>query len=245
MQLERSYCQGPSQVKVNVDKNVVKTEKLARCGLREGHGVLHMLQMLSDRLGDASGPIVNPDSDWDPVSELKLVADWIELVKVSAFRANAFTSSMQVLMKDSIRTETLNNLDGPEETKKELRFSHFATQKVFGPLSAKFEPFVQPTSHAHRRYLLCPKGSGYNYNNYNNRNNYSNPSGFSNQQKRSANPSWNASRNNVAKQSMKAISPQEVLRKSRGGYNNQQRPFHGGRGNGKKRFQHQYQNYRK
>ena len=48
--------------------------------------------MLSDRLGDASGPIVNPDPDWDPVSELKLVADWIELVKVSAFRANAFTN---------------------------------------------------------------------------------------------------------------------------------------------------------
>ena len=29
VQVEGSYCRGPSQVKVNVDKNVVKTEKLA------------------------------------------------------------------------------------------------------------------------------------------------------------------------------------------------------------------------
>ena len=115
---------------------------------------------------------------------------------------NAFTLSFQVLLKDSIRNETLENLNGSIETKKELRHSHYATQKIFGPLSAKFEPFVQPSSHSHRNYLLFPKhgnyakgksGSGYGIN-------YSRNSGYSGQQKRASSSSWDTSRNKRARQ---------------------------------------------
>ena len=172
-----------------------------------------------------------------------LVSEWIDLVRISAFRANAFTSSMQVLLKDSIRNKTLESLNGSFETKKELCHSHYATQKIFGPLSAKFEPFVQPSSHSHRNYLLFPKhgnygkgksGSGYCFN-------YSNNSGYSGQQKRAASSSWDTSRNKMARQASgytKAIPPQEVLNRSKGGLNKQQQFFQGNQGKGKKKFQH-------
>ena len=137
-----------------------------------------MLELLSERLENA----LKPGSEWDPRSELRLVSEWLELVKVSAFRANAFTSSIQVLLKDLIREKTLESLCGSFEIKKELRHSHYATHKIFGPLSASFEPFVHPSSHSHRKYLLFPKrsydktksGSGYGDFNF---------SGFSGQQK--------------------------------------------------------------
>ena len=64
---------------------------------------------------------MKPDCEWDPLSELKLVAEWIDLVRLSAFRANAFTSSIQVLLKYSIRNETLESLNGSIETKKWFR----------------------------------------------------------------------------------------------------------------------------
>ena len=125
-------------------------EKLPRFGLREGQGVSFMLKQLKDRLNEA----LNTETDWDFYGELKLAAEWIELICISAFRANAFFSSIQVILKDLIRSETLNNLNGSEETKKQLLLSHFATPKIFGPLSAKFEPYVHPSSHSHHRYLL-------------------------------------------------------------------------------------------
>ena len=114
MNIEGPYCQGPSQVRVSMDKNVVRSEKLSRHGLREGHGVIFMLELLSERLESA----LKPDCEWDPRSELRLVSEWLELVKVSAFRANTFTSSIQVLLKDLIREKTLESLSGSFETKR-------------------------------------------------------------------------------------------------------------------------------
>ena len=49
--------------------------KLSRNGLREGHGVIYMLELLSERLETA----LKPDSEWDPHSELRLVSEWIDL----------------------------------------------------------------------------------------------------------------------------------------------------------------------
>ena len=94
--IEGPYCHGPTQVRVKVDKNVVHGEKLSRFGLREGQGVSFMLKQLKDRLNEA----LNTETDWDFYGELKLAAEWIELICISAFRANAFFSSIQVLLKD-------------------------------------------------------------------------------------------------------------------------------------------------
>ena len=93
--IEGPYCHGPTQVSVKVDKNVVHGEKLSRFGLREGQGVSFMLKLLKDRLNEA----LDAEADWDFYSELKLVAEWIDLIGISAFRAKAFFSSIQVLLK--------------------------------------------------------------------------------------------------------------------------------------------------
>ena len=242
--IEGAYCQGPSQVRVKVDKNVVRSEKLSRHGIREGHGVIFMLELLSERLEKA----LKPDCEWDPRIELRLVSEWLELIKVNAFRANSFTSSIQVLMKDLIREKTLESLNGSVETKKELRHSHYATHKIFGPLSASFEPFVHPSSHSHRKYLLFPKRGNYDktksgsgYGDFNN-------SGFSGQQKRAADPSWNMSRNKMTRQSsgyVKAISPQEVLNRAKGAQNSQQGFFREYQGRGSKNNRNFRKGYRR
>ena len=141
-----------------------------------------------------------------------------------------------------LTTVTSENLSGSIETKKELRHSRNATQKIFGPLSAKFEPFLQPSSHSHRNYFLFPKqgnsdkgksGSGYGIN-------YSRNSGYSGQQKRAASSSWDTSRNKMARQASgytREIPPQEVLKRSKGGFNKQQQFFQGSQGKGKKKYQ--------
>ena len=82
-----------------MDKNVVKTEKLSRCGLRESYGVTYMLEMLSERLKEA----LKQGSAWDASSELKLTQEWLELVMVTSFRTSAFLQSIQVLSKDLTR----------------------------------------------------------------------------------------------------------------------------------------------
>ena len=133
MLIEGSFCQGPNHIRVDVDKNVVKTEKLSRCGLRESYGVTYMLEMLSERLKEA----LKQGSAWDVTSELRLAQEWLELVMVTSFRTSAFLQSIQVLSKDSLREEALENLSGNFETKKQLRHSHYPTSKVFGPLSAE------------------------------------------------------------------------------------------------------------
>ena len=48
MNIEGSFFQGPNHIRVDVDKNIVKSEKLSRSGLRESYGVTFMLEMLSE-----------------------------------------------------------------------------------------------------------------------------------------------------------------------------------------------------
>ena len=62
----------------------------SRLGLREGQGVSYMPKLLKDRLNKT----LDAEADWDFYSELKLVAECIELICISAFRANAFFSSI-------------------------------------------------------------------------------------------------------------------------------------------------------
>ena len=240
MLIEGSFCQGPSNIKVNVDKNVVKTEKFARCGLRESYGVTYMLEMLLNRLKES----MNQGSTWDQASELKLTQEWLELVLITSFRTSAFLQSIQVLSKDSLREEALDKLYGSFETKKNLRHSHYATSKVFGPLSAQFEPFVLPSSLTHKSYKLYPKlGSGGSFNQKDRgftsglSPNFSLGSG---QYKRASNAQWDSSKNKKSRQSdnlVKSISPQEALRRSRENSGRQNQFFRGNQGRGKRIFQ--------
>ena len=175
------------------------------------------------------------------LSELKLVHEWLELVKLTSFRTSTFLQAIQVLNKDSLRSEALENLSGSFETK-ELRHSHYATSKIFGPLSAKFEPFVSPSSHSHRSYLLFPKTrvnrrnrgfTGFN-------SNHSTGSGYAGQQKRAASSFWDTPKNKKVRQSSgytKSISPQEVLRRSKANSGRQNQFFQGNQGKGKRSIQ--------
>ena len=64
---------------------------------------------------------------------------------------------MQILLKGVIREEALSNLYGQptaEETKKHLRYSHWASPKLFGPLPTSFIQYLLPNSNAQARYLL-------------------------------------------------------------------------------------------
>ena len=130
------------------------------------------------------------------------------------------------------------------ETKKNLRHSHYATSKVFGPLSAQFEPFVLPSSLTHRSYKLYPKlGSGGSFNQKDRgftsglSPNFSLGSG---QYKRASNAQWDSSKNKKSRQSdnlVKSISPQEALRRSRENSGRQNQFFRGNQGRGKRIFQ--------
>ena len=53
-------------------------------------------------------------------------------------RCNSMVSGAQVALKSHIRDKALSNLHAGREgdaTKERLRYSHFATDKVFGPLT--------------------------------------------------------------------------------------------------------------
>ena len=199
-----------------------------------------MLQMLTNRLKEA----MKEGSTWDPASELKLAQEWLELVLITSFRTSAYVQSIQVLSKDSLREEALDNLHGSFETKKNLLHSHYASPKVFGPLSADFEPFVLPTSLSHRSYRLYPKwGSGGS--------SLQKDKGFlsglspssssgANQNKRGSNPQWGSSGNKRGKHLdniVKSISPQEVLRRSRENSGRGNQFFRGNQGKGKRPYQ--------
>ena len=144
--VEGPFMRGPANVKVITDKNMVKIEKFSRDGIRESQGVICMLEMMSAKLKES---LAEGASSWDPVSMLKLTHEWLDLVLLNAFRSSAFMQSVQILAKDSVRSEVLNNLYGKQETKRNVLYSHYATPNIFGPLSAEFEPYVQPTSNSH------------------------------------------------------------------------------------------------
>ena len=246
--IEGPFSHGPTHVKVKVDKNTVKAEKFSREALRECFGVTTMLQMLSKRLKRAiEGELSSEEGEaWEPAAELKLTLEWLELVLISSFRTGAFIQSIQVMTKDSLREETLENLYGNHETKRNLRHSHYASDNMFGPLSSDFEPYVSPSSLSHEKYKLVPKwgsaGSSPQDKGFFNRPSISSGIG---QNKRGSNPHWGASNNKRGNHSgnfVKPISPQEALRtlaaykKSRGNSNSQPQNFRGNWGRGKKPF---------
>ena len=241
MLIEGPFVHGPTHIKVKADKNTVKTEKFAREALRESYGVTFMLQMLSNRLKEA----MKQGSAWDLADELKLTQEWLELVLITSFRTSAYVQSIQVLSKDSLREEALDNLVGSFETKKNLLYSHYASPKVFGPLSADFEPFVLPSSQSHKSYKLYPKGgsSGSSWQGDKGFSSGVSPSSSSdaNQYKRGPNPQWGSSRNNRDEHSdnlVESISPQEALRRSKENPGRQNQFSRGYQGRGKRPFQY-------
>ena len=240
--IEGPFSHGPTHVKVKVDKNTVKAEKFSREALRESFGVTTMLEMLSKRLKRAIGGELSAEEGeaWEPTAELKLTLEWLELVLISSFRTGAFIQSIQVMTKDSLREETLENLYGNPETKRNLRYSHYALDNMFGPLSADFEPYVSPSSLSHEKYKLVPKwgsaGSSSKDKGFFNRPSTSSGIG---QNKRGSNPQWGASKNKRGNHSdnyVKPISPQEALRRSRENSGRQLQNFRGNGGRGKRSF---------
>ena len=161
---------------------------------------------------------------------------------VTSFRT-AFLQSIQVLSKDSLREEALDKLAGAQssfETKKNLRHSHYATSKVFGPLSAQFEPFVLPSSLSHKSYKLYPKSGSSGASNQKDRSWPSNFSSGADHYKRPSNPQWDSSNYKKFRQSdnlVKSISPQEALRRSRGNSGRQNQFFRDYQEKGKKYYQ--------
>ena len=246
MLIEGPFVRGPTHIKVKPDKNTVKTEKFARDALRESYGVTFMLQMLSKRLKESmkEGSTSRGGEAWDPAAELKLAQEWLELVLISSFRTSAYVQSIQVLSKDSLREEALDNLSGNPETKKNLLYSHYASPKIFGPLSADFEPYVLPTSLTHGSYKLCPKWGSDGSSSQKDKGFLSgfSPSSSSGagQYKRGSNPQWGSSKNKRGKHSdnlVKSISPQEALRRSKENPGRQNQFFRGNQGRGRRPFQ--------
>ena len=247
------FAHGPAHVKVKVDKNVVKIEKFARDALRDCFGVTNMLQMLSKRLnlGMEGGLISENGEAWDTADEMKLTQKWLEIILVSSFRTGAMLQSIQVMAKDSLRDETLDNLHGHSETKRNLRYSHYASDNMFGPLSSDFEPYVSPSSASHEKYKLSPKwgsvGSSSQDKGGFNRSSFLTGSGQNN---RGFDSQWDTAKSersghsgHMSEERTSYISPQEALRRSRGnnrggraGYRNQ--PFRGKQDQGRRSYQY-------
>ena len=239
MIIEGPFVQGPTSIRVKADKNVVRSEIFARHGLRESEGVTSMLELLSDRLKE----VAKRGSSEDLASELKLTHEWVDIVLLSSFRTSAYLQSIQVMTKDSLREEALDNLTGfggSLETKKNLRHSHYATPKVFGPLSAQFEQFVLPSSLTHRSYKLFPKSKASGTSNQRDRAGLSNISLGSDNYKRPANSQWNSPGYKKFKRSdnfVKSISAQEALKRLRGNSGKQNQFFRDNQQKGKKHYQ--------
>ena len=227
---------GPTHIKVKLDKNVVKAEMFARCGIRESEGVTGMLEMLSDRLKEIGN---NPPEDLS--YELELTREWLSIVLLSSFRTSAYLQSIQVMTKDSVREVALDNLTGSVgsfETKKDLRHSHYATQKVFGPLSSEFEQYLLPSSQSHKNFKLAPIPSARVTSGQRDRNgpSTSTPSSRASDHKRPYNSNWDSPNSKRSKQSdnfVKSISAHEALRRLKGN-SGKQNQFFRNQGKGKR-----------
>ena len=236
MTIEGPFVQGPTSIRVKADKNVVRSEIFARHGLRESEGVTSMLELLSDRLKE----VAKRGSSEDLASELKLTHEWVDIVLLSSFRTSAYLQSIQVMTKDSLREEALDNLTGfggSLETKKNLRHSHYATPKVFGPLSAEFEPYVLPASHTHKSFKLFPVPRARISTNQKDRVGPSSSSAKTTNYKRPSNSQWDSSNYKRFRQAdnfVKSISAQEALRRLRGNSGKQNQFFRNNQGKGKK-----------
>ena len=243
VEIDGPFSDGPNYVKVNVDQNMVKAERFSREAIRDCFGVTTMLQMLLKRLEKGSNGELDKDGDpWDPESEIKLTMEWLEIVLQSCYRTGALLQSIQVMTKDSIRQETLEHLHGHKNTIKDLRYSNYAVDNIFGPLSTDFEPHVSPSNYSHYRYKLAPrydsvssKDKGFNRPSTSGRGQY----------KRGSNPKWGNPMNkrgrlsnnysiNYSNNNVKEISAQEALRRARQNSGGQVQNFRGRGGRGRK-----------
>ena len=165
---------------------------------------------------------------------------------VSTFRTGAMLQSIHVMAKDSLRDETLDNLHGHSETMRDLRYSHYASDNMFGPLSSDFEPYVSPSSASHEKYKLSPKwgslGSSSQDKGSFNRPSFSAGTG---QNKRGSNPQWDVTKSkrgghsgHMAEERASFISPQEALRRSRENSGNRNQSFRGKQGQGRRPYQY-------
>ena len=242
------FAHGPAHVKVKVDKNMVKIEKFARDGLRDCFGVTDMLQMVSDRLKlGLEGGLTSEDGEaWDTSVELKLTQKWLEIILISSYRTGAMLQSIQVMAKDSLRDETLDNLYGHSETKKNLRYSHYASEDMFGSLSSDFEPYVSPSSVSHEKYKLSPKWGSIGSSSQG-KGGFNKPSSSAGtgQNKRGFFHQWDATKSNrgghsghMAEERASFISPQEALRRSRENSGNRNQSFRGKQGQGRRPYQY-------
>ena len=243
VEIDGPFSDGPNFVKVNVDQNMVKAERFSREAIRDCFGVTTMLQMLLKRLEKGSNGELDKDGDpWDPESEIKLTMEWLEIVLQSCYRTGALLQSIQVITKDSIRQETLEHLHGHKNTIKNLRYSNYAVDNIFGPLSTDFEPHVSPSNYSHYRYKLAPrydsvssKDKGFNRPSTSGRG----------QNKRGSNPKWDNPMNkrgkfsnnyskNYSNNNVKEISAQEAFRRARQNSGGQVQNFRGRGGRGRK-----------
>ena len=148
-----------SDVKIVIDRRIVDCEKMLRLAFREGCGTHQMLGLLAQRL---NFNIENAEAwsieDWK--EEYTFILKWIELMLLPSKRCNSLVAGAQVVLKSHIRDKALSNLHaGREEisTKERLRFSHFATNKVFGPLAKTQAEFFAHSNPLRMDYQLDDK----------------------------------------------------------------------------------------
>ena len=148
-----------SDVKIRIDRRIVDCEKLLRLAFREGCGTHQMLGLLAQRL---NFNIENAEAwsiqDWK--DEYTFILKWIELIMLPSKRCNSLVSGAQVALKSHIRDKALSNLHSSREeksTKERLRHSHFATNKVFGPLAKTQAEFFAHTNPLRLEYQLDDK----------------------------------------------------------------------------------------
>ena len=160
---------------------------------------------------------------------------------MSSFRTSAYLQSIQVMTKDSVREVALDNLTGSVgsfETKKDLRHSHYATQKVFGPLSSEFEQYLLPSSQSHKNFKLTPVPSARVTSGQRDRSgpSTSTPSSRASDYKRPYNSNWDSPSSKRSKQPDnfgKSISAHEALRRLKGN-SGKQNQFFRNQGKGKR-----------
>ena len=206
VRIEAPYAVGPGLLPVTVNKSIVQSEKFCRTGLKDSFTVEFMLDLLVKRLGE-----VLKAKTWDYHQETFLTLNWLKLIQVSAFRSSSFLTGTQIILKGAIRDEALSKLYGQpsaEETKTHLRYSHWASPNLFGPLPSAFAGYLLPTSHAQAKYLLYAQPA---------------PSSSKGQQalsssskKRSASSSWpKASKKAKVVTPTQLVTPAEVLNLSK------------------------------
>ena len=148
-----------SDVTIKIDRRIVDTEKMLRVAFREGCGTQQMLGLLAQRMNHN----INDAETWsiqDWKDEYDFILKWVELAMLPSKKCNSLVAGAEVALKSHIRDKALSNLHaGREEksTKERLRYSHFATDKVFGPLAKTQAEFFAHSNPLRNEYLFDDK----------------------------------------------------------------------------------------